>query len=139
MTETASSFAALAILGFVIAFAVMALFMVLVQPIWCVVDCAVAQRPTASKVVWILLLLLLWGIANWFYGAFAASGRALRGLSRLAWILIIALLAAFFALYYSHEEFRRGIEREWEKRPELTVEWAPSLGALHGRAARQNG
>jgi hypothetical protein len=126
VSETLSGFAAVAIMGFVFAFGALLLFMALVQPIWCVVDCAVdAKRSTGSKVVWILALLLLWGVANWFYGAFAATARALRRLTRLAWILIIVLVAAFFALFYSHAEFRRGIEREWQKRPELTVQLAP--------------
>jgi len=72
MTETLSGFAAFALLGFLVAFGLLMLFMALVQPIWCVVDCAIdGRRGTASKVVWILLLILLWSVANWFYGAFA--------------------------------------------------------------------
>src|SRR5512137_2129797 len=74
MTETLSGFAALALLGFVVAFGLLMLFMALVQPIWCVVDCAIdGRRGMASKVVWIIVLILLWSVANWFYGAFAAG------------------------------------------------------------------
>jgi hypothetical protein len=133
MTETVSGVAALAILGFIFAFGALLLFMALVQPIWCVVDCAIGdRRGTANRVVWIVLLLLLWGVANWFYGAFAASGRALRGLTRLACLVIIVLLVAFFALFHSHAEFRRGIEREWDQRPQWTVRAAPPAGDALG-------
>lgn len=126
MTETLSGFAALALVGFVIAFAVLLLFMALVQPIWCVVDCAVDnQRSGGNKVVWILVLLIFWGVANWFYGAFAAANTALRRLTRLAWLAIIVLVVAFAALFYSHAEFRKGIEQEWQKRPDFTVQAAP--------------
>jgi hypothetical protein len=122
MHETMTGFAALAIVGFIIAFAVLMLFMVLVQPIWCIVDCAIdEQRATASKVVWIIVLLVLWSVANWFYGAFAAANGALRRLTRLAWLLIFLLLAAFFALFYTHAEFRDGVRKELNKRPEFTV------------------
>jgi hypothetical protein len=114
MTETLSGFAALALLGFVVAFGLLMLFMALVQPIWCVVDCAIdGRRGTAGKVVWILLLILLWSVANWFYGAFAAGNTVLRRLTRLAWAFAIVLLIAFVLMLGTHGEFRRGIEKEW--------------------------
>ena len=100
MTETLSGLAALAMTGFMIAFVVLMLFMVLIQPIWCIVDCAIDnKRGTTSKVVWIIVLVVLYGLANWFYGAFAAAGPALRRLTRLAWAFAIVLLMAFVAMY----------------------------------------
>jgi hypothetical protein len=97
--------------------------MVLVQPIWCVVDCAVdRRRGGGNKAVWIILLLVFWGLANWFYGAFSADRGALRRLTRLAWISIFVLVVTFLALYYTNADFRRGIEQEWHKRPEFTVQ-----------------
>jgi len=122
MTETLSGVAALALTGFFIAFGLLMVFMVLVQPIWCIVDCAIDdRRGTAGKVVWIIILILLYGMANWFYGAFAASGNALRRLTRLAWVFTIILVIVFAALFFTHAEFRRGIEREWHQRPEFVV------------------
>lgn len=122
MIETVTGFAALALLGFAIAFALLMLFMVLVQPIWCLVDCAIDnKRGTASKVVWIILLVLMYGLANWFYGAFAAAGGALRRLTRLAWLFAIALVATFLIMFWNNVEFRRGIEREWNKHQQLVV------------------
>jgi hypothetical protein len=123
MTDTLTGFAALAVFGFMLAFGLLLLFMVLVQPIWCVVDCAVDNRRNGgNKALWIILLLVFWGVANWFYGAFSAGRGALRRLTRLAWISIIVLVVAFFALYFTHAEFRKGIEHEWHKRPEFTVQ-----------------
>lgn len=122
MTGTLSGLAALAMTGFMIAFAVLMLFMVLIQPIWCIVDCAIdSRRGTASKIVWIILLMVLYGLTNWFYGAFAAAGGALRRLTRLAWAFAIVLLIAFLAMYWSHADFRRGIEQEWNKRHQMVV------------------
>jgi len=106
-----------------LAFGLLLLFMALVQPIWCVVDCAVDNRRNGgNKAVWIIVLLVFWGVANWFYGAFSADRGALRRLTRLAWISIIVLVVAFMALYFTHAEFRKGIEEEWHKRPEFTVQ-----------------
>jgi hypothetical protein len=129
MTETLSGFAALALLGFLVAFGLLMLFMALVQPIWCVVDCAIdGRRGTAGKVVWILLLILLWSVANWFYGAFAAGNAILRRLTRLAWAFAIALLVAFVALFSMHGEFRRGIEKEWQDHRGTLVRESPARG-----------
>ncbi|MBN8510520.1 MAG: hypothetical protein J0L57_18155 [Burkholderiales bacterium] len=131
MNETLTGFAALALLGFGVAFALLMLFMVLVQPIWSVVDCAIdRRRGTAGKVLWILGLILLWGVASWFYGAFAASNRLLLGLTRLAWALAIGLAVAFAVVYHRNDEFRRGFEREWrDLGGGLTVQAPPAAGA----------
>ena len=138
MAETFTGLAALAIMGFTIAFAVLMLFMVLIQPIWCVIDCAVDdKRRTVSKVVWIIVLIVLYGLANWFYGAFAASGRALLRLTRLAWVFGIALLIAFAVLFHTHGEFRRGIEQQWRHRGEFTVKTpAPAQFAMRATDER---
>jgi hypothetical protein len=123
MNETVTGFAAIALLGFFVAFGLLMLFMALVQPIWCIVDCAIdSKRGTAGKVVWILLLIFMYGVANWFYGAFAAAGGALRRLTRLAWLFLILLVVGFVALYWSNVEFRRGFEQEWNKHQQLIVE-----------------
>jgi small-conductance mechanosensitive channel len=137
MNATLSGMAALAMTGFFIAFGVLMLFMVLIQPIWCVVDCAVDnKRGTASKVIWIIVLIVLYGVANWFYGAFSASGPALRRLTRLAWAFAIVLLIAFAVMFYNHADFRRGIEREWKHRREFTVMAVDDAYDL-GREARR--
>jgi hypothetical protein len=127
MNETVTGFAAIALFGFLVAFGLLMMFMVLVQPVWCIVDCAIDnKRGTAGKVVWILLLLFMYGVANWFYGAFAAAGGALRRLTRLAWLLLIALVVAFLVLYWNNVEFRRGIEQEWNKTQQLVVLATPA-------------
>jgi small-conductance mechanosensitive channel len=132
MTATLSGLAALAMMGFSIAFGVLMLFMVLVQPIWCVVDCAVDdKRGAASKVIWIIVLIVLYGAANWFYGAFSATGPALRRLTRLAWVFAIVLLIAFAAMFFTHADFRRGIEQEWKHRREFMVMAVDAGDGIH--------
>ncbi len=129
MTEALTGFAFLAAFGFVLAFGLLMLFMALVQPIWCVVDCAIDdRRGAAGKVVWVVALILLWGVANWFYGAFAAGNSVLRRLTRLAWAFAIALLVAFVAMFIAHGEFRRGIEKEWRDYRGPMVERSPLRG-----------
>ena len=131
MNDTLTGFAAIALLGFGLAFALLMLFMALVQPIWSVVDCAIdRQRGTFGKVLWILALVLLWGVANWFYGAFAAANRTLLGLTRLAWALAIALIASFLVMFYMHADFRRGIEKEWHEHGGGLVVQAPLAGSV---------
>jgi ABC-type amino acid transport system permease subunit len=128
MNETLTGFAALALLGFIAGFGMLMLFMVLVQPIWSLVDCAIdPKRGTPGKILWVLALILMWGVANWFYGAFAAANKALRNLTRLAWALAIGLAIAFAVMFYQHAEFRRGIERQWQEHGRvLTTRAAPS-------------
>ena len=135
MNEAITGFAAVALLGFAVMSALLMVFMALVQPIWCLIDCAInGRRGTAGKVVWILALILLWGVANWFYGAFAASGRALLGLTRLAWALAIALGVAFVVMLWQSDEFRRGFEREWRDiGGAVTVQAPPAAGPRSAR------
>ena len=109
----------------VFAFALM-MFMILVQPLWCLVDCAVDRRRSGgSKGVWIVVLVLLYGVANWFYGALAADGAWLRRLTRLAWLFALLLLIGFIALYNVSDGFRRGIDQEWQRSRELVVTATP--------------
>jgi hypothetical protein len=123
MSANLSGLAALAMMGFMAAFGALLGFMVLIQPIWCIVDCAVDnRRGTFGKAVWIILLVVLYGIASWFYGAFAASGRALRQLTRLVWAFVLVLIIGFAVLFFTHAEFRRGIEQEWHHRREFIVQ-----------------
>jgi hypothetical protein len=123
MNETVTGFAAIALLGFLVAFGLLMFFMALVQPAWCIVDCAIDnKRGTAGKVVWILLLIFMYGVASWFYGAFAAAGGALRRLTRLAWLFLILLAVGFVLMYQSSVEFRRSFEREWHKHQQLIVD-----------------
>jgi hypothetical protein len=119
--------AAFAITAFSLTALALLLFMALVQPIWCIVDCAVDRsRGTAGKVLWILALVLLYGIANWFYGAFAAAGRWLRRLSRLAWLFAILLVIAVVTMYNAHDGFRRELDREWQRGRQMMVTAPPA-------------
>jgi hypothetical protein len=108
--------AAVAVGGFMLVGFALMLFMVLVQPIWCLVDCAVDRhRSGVGKAVWIVVLILLYGVANWFYGALAADGAWLRRLTRLAWLFALLLVLGFIALYNMSDGFRRGIDEQWHK------------------------
>ncbi|MDH5208890.1 MAG: hypothetical protein OEW34_09650 [Burkholderiaceae bacterium] len=116
------SVAALAISAFMLVGFALMLFMLLVQPIWCLIDCAVDRRRSGGgKAVWIIVLVVLYGIANWFYGAFAAGGRWLRRMTWLAWIFAILLVLVFLAMYNMREDFRRGIDQEWQRGRDLVV------------------
>ena len=136
MSTTLTGFAALALMGFGLAFALLMLFMVLVQPIWSVIDCALdPRRGTVGKVLWILLLIVLWGVANWFYGAFAAANSGLLRLTRLAWVLAIGLTVAFFVVFNMNTDFRRGIEDEWRNQSGgFVVQADPAAGSHAARA-----
>jgi polyferredoxin len=117
--DTAAAFAIGAFM--LVGFALM-LFMVAVQPIWCVVDCAVGlHRSAFGKGIWIIVLIVLYGMANWFYGAFAAEGRWLRRITRLAWLFAFLLLVGFIALYNMSDGFRRGMDHQWQRSRDLMV------------------
>ena len=122
MMAHVDSVAALAISAFMLVGFALMLFMLLVQPIWCLIDCAVDRRRSGGgKAVWIVVLVVLYGIANWFYGAFAAGGRWLRRMTWLAWIFAILLVLVFLAMYNMREDFRRGIDQEWQRGRDLVV------------------
>jgi hypothetical protein len=110
--------------------------MPLVQPIWSVIDCAIdKRRGTFSKLLWIIALIVLWGVANGFYGAFAAANTGLLRLTRLAWVLAIGLTVAFLVVFNMNMEFRRGIEDEWRKHVGgLVVRADPAAGSQVARA-----
>jgi hypothetical protein len=138
MNETLTGFAAFALLGFVLAFGLLMLFMALVQPIWCLIDCALdTRRGAGGKVLWIIVLILLWGVAGWFYGAFAASNKALLRLTRLAWALTIGLAVAFAVVFYLNADFRRGIEKQWHDRGGLVTRADPQPFPPHRRAGHE--
>ena len=114
--------AAIALGAFALLALLLLLFMATVQPIWCVIDCAVEPRRSGlNKGVWIVLLILLYGLANWFYGAFAATGPWLRRLTRAAWLIAIVLVIGFVAMYTISESFRRGLEQEMRSRDLVVV------------------
>ncbi|MGE5161478.1 MAG: hypothetical protein ACM3O5_08225 [Betaproteobacteria bacterium] len=114
--------AAFAVGSFMLVGLALMLFMIVVQPIWCLVDCAVdTQRSGGGKAVWIVVLVLLYGVANWFYGALAARGAWLRRLTRLAWLFALLLLVGAIALYNVSDGFRRGIDHELQRSRELVV------------------
>jgi hypothetical protein len=126
MTDGLDTVAGIALGAFLLVGFGLMLFMVLVQPIWCLIDCAVdTRRSGPSKAVWIVALVVLYGMANWFYGALAAGGAWLRRLTRLAWLFALLLLFAFIAMYNMSEGFRRGIEHEWNRSREFMVMAAP--------------
>lgn len=122
------SVAAVAISAFMLVGFALMLFMLLVQPIWCLIDCAVDRRRSGGgKAVWIIVLVVLYGIANWFYGAFAAGGRWLRRMTWLALIFAVLLVLVFLGMYSMGEDFRRGIDHEWQRGRDLVV-LAPGAG-----------
>jgi hypothetical protein len=122
VTAGIDTVAAFAVGAFMLVGMALMLFMVLVQPIWCLIDCAVDRRRSGfGKGVWIVVLVLLYGVANWFYGALAAGGAWLRRLTRLAWLFAILLVVGFVALYNMSEGFRQGIDQKWQRNRALMV------------------
>jgi len=120
--------AAFAIGAFLLSAFVLMLFMAVAQPIWCVIDCAVDTRRSAvGKGIWIVVLIVLYGVANWFYGALAAQGAWLRRLTRLAWFFAILLVIGFIALYNMSAGFRHGIDQQWQRNRQLTVMLMPAF------------
>jgi hypothetical protein len=130
VTVELSNLAALAVFGFLLFAGALMLFMVFVQPIWCLVDCAVdRKRSGGAKAVWIIVLVIFYGLASWFYGALAAAGPWLRRLTRLAWLMLALLVVGFVALYSMVPEFRRGIDEEMTRGRALVVQ-APAGDAV---------
>jgi hypothetical protein len=127
VTTGIDAVAAFAVGAFMLVGFALMLFMVLVQPIWCLVDCAVDRRRSGvGKGVWIVVLILLYGVANWFYGALAADGAWLRRLTRMAWLFAILLAIGFFVLYNMSEGFRRGIDQQWHNQQLVVMAAAPA-------------
>jgi hypothetical protein len=66
------------------------LFYGIAYPIWVLVHCANSKRSTASKTIWIILIVFTWTLASMIYGLFASRHRGLQWFSVifLIWILV---------------------------------------------------
>jgi hypothetical protein len=122
MVETLGTVAALTMTSLFAGLLLLVPFMLLVQPIWCIVDCAVDnQRGRGSKIVWIILLIVLYGVTNWFFGAFAARNPVLRWLTRVAWLIAILLVALFAYAYFNDGGFQREFDRRLRDREVMVL------------------
>ncbi len=70
------------------------LFYFLIFPIWMIVDCAISERKSSSKVAWIIALLLTWTLGALVYGLFASVKRAVKILSGAGFVFAIGFIVA---------------------------------------------
>lgn len=71
------------------------IFGALAYPIWMLIHCATAQRSTKSKAIWIILMVLIWPIASYFYGLFASKRKLFKWFSSILIVLLAFLVFVF--------------------------------------------
>lgn len=47
-------------------------------PVWAIIDCAISNKTSESKTIWIVLIFFTWGIGSLIYATFFADSRFLR-------------------------------------------------------------
>lgn len=79
-------------LVFMFVFLIATLIIVLVLPIWAIIDCAISlTRSAGSKAFFIVLILFTWTLGAIIYGIFSTSSRILRKISIFAVIFYLVL------------------------------------------------
>jgi hypothetical protein len=89
----------------------------LVLPIWTIVHCLSDEtRSKRSKIVWVVLMFLVWPFTSFCYGIFASKKKAMQLLSGTSLVLSILFLGGIiFGLTYSAKMLRAEIPRLAEK------------------------
>ena len=81
----------------VIVFIIGILFYGFVFPVWMIVDAAIAERSTAAKVVWIIVMILTWTLGAAAYGLFAAKGVLKKVLALIGGLCALGFVGAMAA------------------------------------------
>ncbi len=98
--------------------AVPALLFLGVQPVWCLIDCAVSrQRGGVNKAFWIIVLLLTWSFAGIVYGVFSTQGRALRWLTVLSLLVLLGFVALAIGGTLVEPAFGDWMRQRWHEMP----------------------
>jgi tetratricopeptide (TPR) repeat protein len=69
------------------------------QPFWAIIDCAISERSTTQKTIWIISMLLLWSVAGIVYGMTSAKSQKLRIFSFIVGIPCELILLLGVSLY----------------------------------------
>ncbi len=98
--------------------AVPALLFLGVQPVWCLIDCAVSrQRGGLNKGLWIIVLLLLWTFAGAIYAVFSTKGRALRWLTVLSLLALVGFVVLAVGGALMEPTFGDWMRQRWHEMP----------------------
>jgi hypothetical protein len=83
---------------FVALWVALIIFGCVIQPVWCIVDCALDKtRSKTSTIIWVIVLFFTTCFAGFFYGVLAARSQHLR----LATIgSVLGLLLSFGSFLY---------------------------------------
>jgi hypothetical protein len=82
---------------FILLFAVSMLFLGLALPIWAIIDCATSEeRTNQSKVIWIIVIVVLWTAGACIYGIVSSQGR-LRVASVISLFVFILMFVWLFS------------------------------------------
>lgn len=122
-------------------FAVLAAFLFVAFPIWCVVDCARdPERPERERTGWIAAILTVPGFGPLAYGLFATDSRPLKagmGVALTSALGMVFLLSGVFGQGLRETELRKSIVQA-ELRAQAEV--APALGRItKPKSAAANG
>ena len=103
------------ILGTLVAIAfVFALIVMVIQPFWAIIDCAITPEfGTGKKILWIVLCFFFyWMFMNLIYGAIVSRSRALRRVTRFTVVVLVLSTIALYYFYYNNETFRQAFDQQ---------------------------
>jgi len=82
------------------------------HPIWVIIDCAISDTYSKSKkIIWIILMFIMWGFLTAIYGVFVTKSRVLKITS----IVSVLIVISFFGMMLIVPGTRGALERLNEK------------------------
>jgi len=81
------------------------------QPAWAIIECAISERKSSSKAIWLILILVSWSLGGLIYAVFITNSKKLKTMTvifGIPFLVILALSGIFYikdpALFKSYYE-----------------------------------
>lgn len=95
----------------------------MVMPVWALIDVLVDRRQERARVVWVVLMMLLWGVTALIYAFFGTYSKALRYLSIGILLFCLGGVVTFF--WVGMEVQRAQVAEREERRASVSYPTAP--------------
>jgi hypothetical protein len=82
------------------------ILLLMVQPIFVVIDCAISKLSITRKIIWLALMFFSLGIATTFYPYLVSESVFLRWITLISYAPLILLVIIYIFLYIQYPEVR---------------------------------
>jgi hypothetical protein len=106
LMDLAPSFASLAIVIPLIILIAVWILLLMIQPIFVVIDCIISKLTLTRKIIWLAVMFFSLGLATTFYPYMVSESRFLRWITILSYFPLILLLIIYIFMYLQYPEVR---------------------------------